>query len=100
MAETPLTAVSSSLHPSTADYEQAEATSRNTFRATTPQMMGSVMRATRGSLVSGDTSPYAIKKTIVKTAVRKGKAKQGVADSSQEVVVSRSTRKSQAYRTS
>lgn len=87
-AETPLTAVSSSLHPSTAEYEQPEAeSSANGIRATTPQM-GTVIRATRGSLVSGDTSPYAIKKTIIKTAVRKGKAKQGAAGLSQETVVS------------
>jgi hypothetical protein len=86
-----LTAVSTSLHPSTAEYnnDQQEAeSSRNVMRATTPQMMGSVVRATRGSLVSTDTSPYAIKKAVVKTAVRKGKAKQGGPGSSHESVVS------------
>jgi hypothetical protein len=88
---TPLTAVSTSLHPSTAEYNndhQEAESSRNVMRATTPQMMGSVVRATRGSLVSTDTSPYAIKKAVVKTAVRKGKAKQGGPGSSHESVVS------------
>jgi hypothetical protein len=85
---TPLTAVSASLHPSAAESMEIDAgPSRAFHRATTPQASMSVIRATRGSLVSTDTSPYAIKKVIVKTGVRKGKAKQGPSGVPSEIEV-------------
>jgi hypothetical protein len=85
---TPLTAVSSSLQTPVVDIvEQDAGPSRLPNRATTPQMTLPIMRATRGSLVSTDTSPYAIKKVVVKTGVRKGKAKKGIAGASAETEV-------------
>jgi hypothetical protein len=85
---TPLTAVSTSLQTPSVDIGGQDAgPSRLSNRATTPQMTLPVMRATRGSLVSTDTSPYAIKKVIIKTGVRKGKAKKGVTGASAETEV-------------
>ena len=86
--QTPLTAVSTSLQTPVGNVaEQDAGPSRLPNRATTPQMTLPIMRATRGSLVSTDTSPYAIKKLIVKTGVRKGKAKKGIAGASAETEV-------------
>jgi len=90
---TPLTAVSTSLQTPVVDVVGQDAgPSRLPNRATTPQMTLPVIRATRGSLVSTDTSPYAIKKVVIKTGVRKGKAKKGIAGASAETEVRPRTR--------